>query len=97
MRLAVGVRGADPVFVTVVVHFQVVCHLFTAFAITEHSHFWRMVKLEKFQFGSNPVFCEENGETASIGPYSPKYRFKFKNFSSGLPHEYRRPPGLTEA
>ncbi len=48
MRFAVGVRGADPVFVTVVVHFQVVCHLFTAFAITQHGHFWRMVKLEKF-------------------------------------------------
>jgi hypothetical protein len=27
--------------------------------------------------GSNPVFCEENGETVSLGPYSPKYRFKF--------------------
>jgi hypothetical protein len=48
MRLAVGVRSADSVFVTVVVHFQVVGHLFTAYAITQHGHVWRMVKLEKF-------------------------------------------------
>jgi hypothetical protein len=48
MRLAVGMRSADPVFVTVVVHFQVVGHSFTAFAITQHRHVWRMVKLEKF-------------------------------------------------
>jgi hypothetical protein len=48
MRLAVGVRSADPVFVTVIVHFQVVGHLFTVFAITEHGRVWRMVKLEKF-------------------------------------------------
>jgi ribosomal protein S19 len=48
MRLAVGVRSADPVFVTVVVHFQIVGHLFTAFAITQHGHVWRMVKVEKF-------------------------------------------------
>jgi ribosomal protein S19 len=47
MGLAVGVRSADPVFVTVFVHFQVVGHLFTVFAITQHGHVWRMVKLEK--------------------------------------------------
>jgi hypothetical protein len=46
MRLAVGMRSADSAFVTVVVHFQVVGHLFTAFAITQHGHVWRMVKLE---------------------------------------------------
>jgi hypothetical protein len=34
--------------VTVVVHFQIVGHLFTAFAITQHGHVWRMVKVEKF-------------------------------------------------
>src|ERR1039458_9156560 len=34
MRLAVSVRSADSVFVTVVVHFQVVGHFFTAFAVT---------------------------------------------------------------
>src|SRR5580700_4405902 len=34
MRLAVGVRSADPMFVTVVVHFQVVGHLLTAHAVT---------------------------------------------------------------
>ena len=44
MRLAVGVRIADPVFVTVVVHFQVVGHLLAALAITQHGHVWRMVK-----------------------------------------------------
>jgi hypothetical protein len=38
MRLAVGVRSADPVFLTVIVHFQVVGHLFTALAITQHGH-----------------------------------------------------------
>ena len=48
MRLAVGVRSADPVFLTVIVHFQVVGHLFAAFAITQHGHIWRMVKLEEF-------------------------------------------------
>ncbi len=48
MRLAVGVRSADPVFLTVVVHFQVVGHLFTAFAIAQHGHVWRMVKLKEF-------------------------------------------------
>ena len=48
MRLAVGVRSAGPVFLTVIVHFQVVGHLFTALAITQHSHVWGMVKLEKF-------------------------------------------------
>jgi hypothetical protein len=48
MRLAVGVRCADPVFVTVVVHLQVVGHSLTAFAITQYGYFWRMVKLEKF-------------------------------------------------
>jgi len=32
--------------VTVVVHFQIVSHLFTAFAITQHGHVWRMVKVE---------------------------------------------------
>ncbi|MGA7926981.1 MAG: hypothetical protein WCA20_13450 [Candidatus Sulfotelmatobacter sp.] len=47
MRLAVGVRSADSVFVTVVVDFQVVGHSLTAFAITQHRHVWRMVKLEK--------------------------------------------------
>jgi hypothetical protein len=47
MRLAVGVRSAESVFVTVIVHFQVVGHLFTAFAITKHGHVWRMVKLGK--------------------------------------------------
>jgi hypothetical protein len=48
MRLAVGVHSADSVFVTVVVHFQVVGHLLAALAITQHGHVWRMVKLEKF-------------------------------------------------
>jgi ribosomal protein S19 len=48
MRLAVGVRTANSVFVTVVVHFQVIGHSLTAFAITQLGHFWRMVKLEKF-------------------------------------------------
>jgi hypothetical protein len=47
MSLAVGVRSADPVFLTVIVHFQVVRHLFTAPAITQHGHVWRMVKLEE--------------------------------------------------
>jgi hypothetical protein len=42
------VRSADPVFLTVVVHFQEVGHLFTAFAVAQYSHTWRMVKLEKF-------------------------------------------------
>ena len=41
-------EASDPVFVTVVVHFQVVGHLLAALAITQHSHVWRMVKLEKF-------------------------------------------------
>jgi len=48
MRLAVGVRSAHPVFLTVIVHFQVVGHLFTASAIAQHGHIERMVKLEKF-------------------------------------------------
>jgi len=34
MRLAVGVRSAEPIFVTVIVHFQVVGHLLAAFAVT---------------------------------------------------------------
>ena len=55
MRLAVGVRSADPVFVTVIVHFQVVGHLFTAFAITQHGHVWRMVKLEKLTMVTRTV------------------------------------------
>jgi ribosomal protein S19 len=42
------VRSAGPVFVTVIIHFQVVGHLFTAFAIAQHSHTGRMMKLEKF-------------------------------------------------
>ena len=46
--LLVRVHSAEPVFVTVIVHFQVVRHLFTAFAITQHGYVWRMVKLEKF-------------------------------------------------
>ena len=49
MRLAVGVRSADPVFLTVIVHFQVVGHLFTAFAITQHGHVWRMVKMKELR------------------------------------------------
>jgi ribosomal protein S19 len=48
MCLTVGVQSADSVFVTVIVHFQVVGHSLTAFAITQHGHVWRMVKLEKF-------------------------------------------------
>jgi hypothetical protein len=48
MRLAVGVRSAAAIFLTVLVHFEVVGHLFTASAIAQHSHVWRMVKLEKF-------------------------------------------------
>jgi len=55
MRLAVGVRSADPVFVTVIVHFQVVGHLFTAFTITQHGHVWRMVKLEKLHIQDSTV------------------------------------------
>jgi len=47
MRLAVGVHGADPVFVTVIVHFQVVRHLLAACAVTQHGHVWRMVQLEE--------------------------------------------------
>jgi hypothetical protein len=48
MRLAVGVHSTDSVFVTVIVHFfQVISHLFTPFAITQHGHVWRMVKLEE--------------------------------------------------
>jgi ribosomal protein S19 len=48
MRLAVRVHSADPVFLTVVVHFQVVGHLLAAFAVTQHGRVQRMVKLEKF-------------------------------------------------
>ena len=47
MRLAVGVRSAEPVFVTVIVHFQVVGHLLAAFAVTQHGRVERMVKLEE--------------------------------------------------
>jgi hypothetical protein len=47
MGLAVGVPSADPVFVTVIIHFQVVGHLSTALAITQHGHVWRMLKLEE--------------------------------------------------
>jgi len=47
MRLAVGMHGAQPVFVTVIVHFQIVGHLLAGFAVTQHRHVWRMVKLEE--------------------------------------------------
>ena len=47
MRLAVRVHGADSVLATVIVHFQVVGHLLAAFAITQHDHVERMIKLEK--------------------------------------------------
>jgi len=48
MRLAVRVRSADPVFLTVIVHFQVVSHLLAALAVTQHGRVQRMLKLEKF-------------------------------------------------
>ena len=47
MRLAVGVDTADPVFVAVIVHFQVVGHLSAAPAITHHKCVCRMMKLEE--------------------------------------------------
>jgi hypothetical protein len=66
MRLAVGVRSADPVFLTVLVHFQVVRHLFTALAITQHSHVRRMVKLETFHIQDFTV-TEYAAQAVQIG------------------------------
>src|SRR5712692_965668 len=48
MCLAVGVRSANSVFVTVIVHFQVVGHLFTAFVITQHRYVRWVMKLKEF-------------------------------------------------
>ena len=48
VRLAVHVPSADSVFVTVIVHFQVVGHLLAAFAVTQHGRVQRMLKLEEF-------------------------------------------------
>jgi hypothetical protein len=47
MRLAVSVGSADPVFVTVIVHFQVVGHLLASLPITQHGHVQRTVKVEE--------------------------------------------------
>jgi ribosomal protein S19 len=66
MRLAVGVHSADSVFVTVIVHFQVVGHLFAAFAITQHGHVWRMVKLEKLHIQDFTV-TEYAAQAVQIG------------------------------
>jgi len=67
MRLAVGVRSADPVLLTVIVHFQVVGHLFAAFAITQHGHVWRMVKLEKLHVEDSTV-TEYAAQAVQISP-----------------------------
>src|ERR1019366_1057950 len=48
ISLAVGVRSAEPIFVTAIIHFQVVGHLLAAFAVTQHGRVQRMVKLERF-------------------------------------------------
>jgi hypothetical protein len=47
MRLAVRVHSADPVFLTVIIHLQVVRHLVTAFAVAQHGRVERMLKLEE--------------------------------------------------
>jgi hypothetical protein len=47
MRLAVRVLSADPVFLTAIIHFQVVGHLLAAFAVAQHGRVERMLKLEE--------------------------------------------------
>jgi hypothetical protein len=47
VSLAIGVRSADTVLLTVIVHFQVVGHFPTAFVITQHCQVWWVMKQEK--------------------------------------------------
>ena len=69
MRLAVGMRSAESVFVTVIVHFQVVGHLLASLLITQHGHVQRMVKLEKFHAWDFTAteYATQAVETAQIG------------------------------
>jgi hypothetical protein len=64
--LAVSVGSADPVFLTVVIHFQVVGYLFEPVAITQHSHVARMVKFEKF-YASDIEVSELASVTSTSG------------------------------
>ena len=47
MGLALGVPSADPVFVTVVVHFQVVGNPLAGFVITQNGHVFGMMQVEE--------------------------------------------------
>jgi hypothetical protein len=47
VSLAIGVRSADTVLLTVIVHFQVVGHLLTAFVITQHGQVGWVMKLKE--------------------------------------------------
>ena len=47
VSLAGRVHSANPVFVTVLVHFQVVSHLLAADAVTQHGRVFRVMKLEE--------------------------------------------------
>jgi hypothetical protein len=67
MRFAVGVRGAGAVFLTVIVHFYIVCHLLAVLAITEHNHVWRMVKLKELH---GLDFTLDIGRSRSDSPHA---------------------------
>ncbi len=67
MRLAVGVRSADPVLVIVIIHFQVVGHLFAAFAVTQHGRVERMLKLEELHIQDFTV-TEYAAQAVQISP-----------------------------